>query len=80
MSEITATIIVAIIVSGLSLVGTLIGSRAGIREANRLTNYRIQCLENKVDKHNGLVERMVAVESSAKSAHHRIDEIVEAKN
>lgn len=38
-------------------------------------------LENKVDelgkkqdKHNGLIERMVIVESSTKSSHHRLDE------
>ncbi len=39
--------------------------------------WRIKELEKKVDKHNGLVERMVVVEQSCKSAHHRIDEIVE---
>ena len=32
-------------------------------------------LEKKVSKHNNLVERMVKVESSVKSAHHRIDEL-----
>lgn len=31
-------------------------------------------LEGKQDKHNGLIERMVKVEESTKSAHHRIDE------
>lgn len=34
-------------------------------------------LEEKVDKHNNLVERMAVAESSLKSAHHRIDEIKE---
>lgn len=32
-------------------------------------------LEQKQDKHNNLVERMVRVEDSTKSAHHRIDEM-----
>jgi len=36
---------------------------------------RIRFLEKKMDKHNGLLERMVAVEQSAKSAHHRLDKI-----
>lgn len=36
---------------------------------------RINQLEKKVDKHNGLIERMVAVEQSVRSAHHRLDEI-----
>jgi len=37
--------------------------------------WRIKELEKKVDKHNGLVERMVVVEQSSKSAHHRLDRI-----
>lgn len=35
----------------------------------------INRLEEKQDKHNSLMERMVAVEQSTKSAHHRIDEL-----
>lgn len=58
----------------LSLVGTAIGSVAGILTANRLTAYRLQQLEDKVDRHNCLMERMAVVETSVKSAHHRIDE------
>jgi cell division protein FtsL len=61
----------------LSFCGTGIGTLGGILTANKLTNYRIQELEKKVDKHNSLIERMVVVEQSTKSAHHRIDEIAE---
>lgn len=57
--------------------GTLVGSLGGILAANRLTVYRIEELEKKVSKHNNLVERMFCVESSVKSAHHRIDELRE---
>jgi uncharacterized protein YehS (DUF1456 family) len=32
-------------------------------------------LERKQDKHNNLIERMVRVEDSLKSAHKRIDEV-----
>ena len=63
----------------LALVGTIVGSFGGIMTANRLTTYRIEQLEEKVKKHNNLVERMAIVEQSTKSAHHRIDEIVEGK-
>lgn len=59
-----------------SLIGTLVGSLAGIMPANRLTNYRIEQLEEKVRKHNNLVERMIVVEQSTKSAHHRLDELI----
>lgn len=64
-----------IIVALLALVGTLSGSWLGIKESNRLVNFRLDALEDKVMKHNNLMERMAAVESSTKSAHHRIDEL-----
>ena len=63
----------------LALVGTIVGSFGGIMAANRLTTYRLEQLEEKVKKHNNLVERMAIVEQSTKSAHHRIDELVEGK-
>lgn len=65
------TIVVAI----LALLGTLGGSWMGVRQANKLVEFRLLQLEGKVDKHNHLVERMVEVESSVKSAHHRLDEL-----
>lgn len=64
-----------IIVAFLSLMGTAFGSIVGIIAASRLTTYRIERLEEKVEKHNHLVERMVRVEQSTKSAHHRLDEL-----
>ena len=36
---------------------------------------QIKRLEEKQDKHNNLIERMVRVEDSTKSAHKRIDEM-----
>ena len=36
---------------------------------------KVNELGKKQDKHNGLIERMVKVESSAASAHHRLDEL-----
>lgn len=36
---------------------------------------KLTALEKKQDKHNNLIERMVRVEDSVKSAHKRIDEI-----
>ena len=40
---------------------------------------KLIALEKKQDKHNNLIERMVRVEDSTKSAHHRLDNI-EGKN
>lgn len=51
-----------IIVAILSLIGTLIGSLAGILTANKLTNYRIEQLEKKVEKHNSVIERVYKLE------------------
>ena len=64
-----------ITVSLIAFAGTLVGSLGGILAANKLSSYRIEQLEKKVAKHNNLVERMYAVESSVKSAHHRIDDL-----
>jgi len=38
---------------------------------------KLENIEQKQDKHNNLVERMVRVEDSTKSAHKRIDDIKE---
>ena len=66
-----------IIVALLSMLGTLAGSVIGVLTANKLTTFRLEQLEKKVEKHNNLVERMALVEASAKSAHHRLDELRE---
>ncbi len=52
-----------IIVSILSLIGTLGGSFLGVMQANKLSNYRIAQLEDKVNKHNNLIDRMYKVEN-----------------
>ena len=71
-----------IIVAVLALVGTLTGSLGGILTANRLTNYRIQQLEEKVEKHNKVIERVynlekheAVMEEEIKVANHRIDDL-----
>ena len=52
-----------IIVGILSLAGTLAGTFGGILAANKLTNYKIEELSKRVDKHNNLIDRMYKVES-----------------
>lgn len=66
-----------IIVAILALCGTLIGSIAGIMTANRLTVYRIEELEKKVDKHNQVVERVALLEADNSTQWKRIDELKE---
>ena len=64
-----------IIIALLSLVGTVIGSGLGVIAASRLTNYRIQQLEKKVEKHNSVVERMAVAEKEIRVANHRIEDL-----
>lgn len=64
-----------IIVSLISLVGTLIGSLGGIIVSSKLTNYRIEQLEKKVDKHNKFAERMPVIEEQIKVINHRAEDL-----
>lgn len=73
-----STIIIALI----SFLGTLIGTLGGIVASNKLTIYRIQQLENKVEKHNKVVERVYILEKDKavfeeelKVANHRIADL-----
>lgn len=47
-----------------------------IDERMKNMNEKITELTNRVEKHNNLIERMVVVEQSTKSAHHRLDGLV----
>jgi len=67
------TIAVALV----SLIGTLIGTFGGIITASKLTNYRIEQLERKVDKHNNFAERIPLIQNDIKVANHRIDDLEE---
>ncbi len=58
MPEYVSQIIIAII----TVIGTMTASFGGIIVSNKLTTYRIEQLEKKVEKHNTLVERMTKVE------------------
>ena len=74
------TIIIALI----SLLGTLGGTLGGILATSKLTNYRLEQLEKKVDKHNNLIERMFKAEENIsildekiKVANHRLSDLEE---
>ena len=73
-----------VLIALLSLVGTIVGSGSGILISNKLVNYRIEQLEKKIDKYadnqEEIKERLVVVEQSTKSAHHRIDDVVSQLN
>ncbi len=64
-----------IIVPVLSFLGTLVGTLGGIVVSSKLTNYRIEQLEKKVDKHNNFASRMPVVEEQIKVVNHRLDDL-----
>jgi len=70
-----------LIVAVLSCIGTITGSITGIIISNRLSNYRIGQLETKLDRYanntDEMRERLIIVEQSTKSAHHRLDDITQ---
>lgn len=62
-----------IIVAVLSLIGTLIGSYSGFK----LTEYRVQQLENRVAEHNNFARRLPVVEEQIKVINHRLTDLEE---
>lgn len=64
-----------LLISLLSLSGTLLGSLFGILAANRLTNYRISQLEEAVGKHNKVVERTFILEGQMTECIHDIRDL-----
>lgn len=66
---ITHEFLLVIVINILSA-GIFIG---GLSMSIKFIEAQIKRLEEKQDKHNNLIERMVKVEESTKSAHHRID-------
>lgn len=69
----------AIIVAVLALVGTLVGSYCSNSRTTALISYRLEQLEERVQAHNHLVERMTVVERDLKSAFHAIHDISETQ-
>ncbi len=65
----------AIIVALLGFAGTLLGSLFGVLAAQKLTQYRLSQLEEKVNKHNNLIERTYKLEGRMDEAEHDIRDI-----
>lgn len=65
----------AIIVALISFAGTALGTFGGIMASTQLIKYRLEKLEQKVDKHNHFAERMPVVEEKIAVINHRIDDL-----
>lgn len=71
-----------VIIAMISFAGTLFGTLGGIVASGKLTNYRIEQLEKKVEKHNKVIERVYVLEKDKavfeeelKVANHRIEDL-----
>lgn len=71
----------------LALIGSLVGTFAGIVTSSKLTEYRIKELEKKQDKHNQVIERtykleerVELIEERQKVANHRITDLEGKRN
>lgn len=64
-----------ILIAILSFAGTLFGTFGGILTSAKLTNYRIEQLEKKVEKHNNFAERIPVLEEKLKVEEHRIEDL-----
>jgi hypothetical protein len=64
-----------VLVALLGLCGTLAGSFLGVVAAGKLTQYRLQQLEEKVNRHNNLIERTFRLEGRMNEAEHEIRDL-----
>lgn len=72
----------SIIVAALALIGSLFGTYVSNNKTKSLIAYRIEQLENKVSKHNNLIDRTyhleeeyALLEEKLKVANHRIEDL-----
>lgn len=63
------------IIAVLGFAGTLVGSLLGVVAAQKLTQFRLQQLEDKVNRHNKLIERTFRLEGQMTECQHEIKEL-----
>lgn len=65
------TVVVALITAGFAFLGVYISNR----KQAALVAYRLEKLEQKVDKHNSVVERMYRLEENVKNLQAEVTEL-----
>lgn len=75
----------AVLVALIGLAGSGMGSVLGILVSSKLTQYRLEQLEKKVEVHNGVIDRVYKLEERTeiqeekiRVANHRISDLEEA--
>lgn len=64
-----------IVVALLGVAGTLAGSFLGVVAASKLTQFRLQQLEDKVSKHNTIIERTYILEGKVTELQHDVKDL-----
>lgn len=64
-----------LLVALLGFAGTLVGSLLGVLASQKLTQYRLGQLEEKVNRHNNLIERTYRLEGQMAECCHEIREL-----
>lgn len=59
----------------ITLIGSLLGSLLGVLASQKLTQFRLEQLEKKVDLHNKVVERTYKLEGQMLEAQHDIKDL-----
>ena len=64
-----------IIAALLALAGSAIGTFGGIIATQKLTQYRLEQLEKKVDKHNNVIERVFKLEAHKQTVDEKLEHL-----
>ena len=64
----------------LTLIGTLAGTFGGIVTSSKLTSYRLEQLEQRVNKHNNLIDRTYELERQQTVDSHRLSTVEDKIN
>lgn len=64
-----------IITALIALVGSAIGTFGGIIASQKLTQFRLEQLEKKVDKHNNVIERVFKLEAHEKAVDDKLEHL-----
>ena len=69
----------SIVVALIGLAGSGLGAFGGVMASARLTQYRLKKLEEKVDKHNSVIERTYRLEGRMTEVEHDIRDLKERR-
>lgn len=64
-----------VVIALIGFLGTLIGSAIGVIASAKLTNYRLEQLESKVNLHNNAIERLYNLERNHAVLEQRVEDL-----